>query len=114
VAYRREALDRVEIVTGSIHQSLEAYRGPYSAYSLSDVGSYLSDDEYGRLWHAIIETAQPGARVCERQFLVKRPVPTEVVHRIRLDLEMERALEESDDSLFYTFVVAHVARGGCD
>jgi S-adenosylmethionine-diacylglycerol 3-amino-3-carboxypropyl transferase len=97
----RERAGAVRWETASLLEHLRA-AGPrnYSAYSLSDFGSYADPEEYRATWDAVRASARPGARVCERQFLVKRtPPPVGLVR----DPELEAALDRSDNSFIYTF-----------
>jgi S-adenosylmethionine-diacylglycerol 3-amino-3-carboxypropyl transferase len=102
----QERLDTVTVVTARIDEFLRSQgMGGVNAFSLSDVGSYISPEQYRDLWIRIADSGMPGARFCERQFLVKRPLPDIVAVRVQRDRSLECALEASDDSAFYTFVV---------
>jgi len=111
----RENLHRIRIVTGALGDFLEA-GGPQSLdkYSLSDFSSYTNEREYARIWRGILKTAAPQARVCERQFLVKRALPSGVQPLVRRDNDLERELEDTDSSLFFSFLVAQVRSAGHD
>jgi len=105
----RENLHRVRIVTGSLGDFLEN-GGPNSLdkYSLSDFSSYTDEKEYARIWRGILKTAAPQARVCERQFLVKRALPSGVQPHVLRENDLEGELEYMDSSLFFSFLVAQV------
>lgn len=105
----RNSLERVRIVTQSLLDYLErCKKNSFDKYSLSDFASYTSVEEYKRIWEGIIKTAPSEARVCERQFLVKREIPSEVRSYVRLDKTLEFELTRTDNSIFYTFVIATV------
>jgi len=104
----RAGLDSLRIVDGSLTDALADAETPYSAFSLSDVGSYCDDAQYRQLWAGILRSAAPGARVCERQFLVKRAPVLDPPDVLRRDPEIEATLTHEDQSIFYTFVVGHL------
>ena len=101
----RLCVDRVDVKTSSAGSLLATTNERFSAFSLSDLASYTSPREYEALWTGIRRTALPGARFCERQFLVKRKRPAWISRR---DTSMETELRASDRSIFYTFGVGIV------
>lgn len=108
-------LHKVRWVTSSLGEFLDrSEEHSFDKYSLSDFSSYTDEKEYDRIWRGILRTAAPGARVCERQFLVKRPLPRSVEPNARRDRALERELEESDNSMFYSFITAEVRSAGCE
>ncbi len=105
----RNTLERVRIVTESLLEYLRCCKkNSFDKYSLSDFASYTNPEEYKRIWTGIIKTASREARVCERQFLVKRDLPVEVRSFVTLDEALESELTRIDDSIFYTFVIATI------
>jgi S-adenosylmethionine-diacylglycerol 3-amino-3-carboxypropyl transferase len=105
----RNNLERIRIVTQSLLRYLDSCkRNSFDKYSLSDFASYTNTEEYERIWKGIIKTATSGARVCERQFLVKREIPLEVRSCVTLDDALGFELTRTDNSIFYTFVIATV------
>jgi S-adenosylmethionine-diacylglycerol 3-amino-3-carboxypropyl transferase len=104
----RSGLASLRIVDGSLAGVLADAEEPYSAFSLSDVGSYCDDEQYRQLWAAMLQSATPGARVCERQFLVKRSLVLDAPDVLRREPEAEAALAREDRSIFYTFVVGNL------
>jgi len=102
----RDALPSVEIVTDSLLGYVGAGGARFDAFSLSDFASYTSSGEYATTWACLARRASPGARICERQFLVKRD-PPQLPNVVRRG-ELERELVATDRSIFYTFVAASV------
>jgi S-adenosylmethionine-diacylglycerol 3-amino-3-carboxypropyl transferase len=105
----RNNLEHVKIVTQSLLEYLSCCKkSSFDKYSLSDFASYTDTEEYKRIWKGIIKTASSGARICERQFLVKREIPSEVRPCVRLDEALGVELTRMDNSIFYTFVIATI------
>lgn len=105
----QNSLCRVQIVTCSLAQYLEECgKKRFDKYSISDIASYTDAEEYESIWKRIIATASPGARICERQFLVKREIPAQFESRIRRNRALEMELSRTDTSIFYTFVVSEI------
>lgn len=105
----RTHLDRISIVTESLIDYLwQQPEGSFDKYSLSDFSSYTNPIEYERIWKGILKTSKTGALVCERQFLVKRQLPAELMAFLKRKEKLEKELESSDNSIFYTFVIAEI------
>lgn len=104
----RDGLARLGLVDGTLLDVLRDAEAPFTAFSLSDFGSYCDQTTYRRTWRHIIEAAEPGARVCERQFLVKRSPPHEVAGALQRNTALEAALAREDRSLVYTFIVGRI------
>jgi S-adenosylmethionine-diacylglycerol 3-amino-3-carboxypropyl transferase len=107
--FLREDVQRIYVADGRIQDILAIARDRFTAYSLSDIASYTSESEYARLWRGILATAPRGARVCERQFLVKRAPPHVAANRLERDCELEAALAREDGSIFYTFITGSLS-----
>ncbi len=109
----KRALPRVKLVTRSLLDFLEhCDKNSFDKFSLSDFSSYTSAPEYERIWNGIIKAASRGAILCERQFLVKREPPNDIRLHIKRNSEMELNLSKTDNSIFYTFVIASFYRHG--
>jgi len=107
-------LSHIGIITQSLLKYLEHCKeNRFNKYSLSDFSSYTNGEEYVKIWKEIVRTASRGAVVCERQFLVKRELPSEVRPFIIRDTRLEMVLSRMDNSCFYTFVIGRI-NGGDD
>jgi S-adenosylmethionine:diacylglycerol 3-amino-3-carboxypropyl transferase len=107
----KERLSCVQVVTKSLVDYLiGCEENRFNAYSLSDFTSYTNFKEYEIVWQRIVRTALDGARACERQFLVKREIPLAVKSNVTRIESLENELTRTDDSLFYTFIVAHIKK----
>ena len=103
----RNNLKRVQIVTESLNTyTRELRKQQFSKFSLSDFGSYLTEEEYADCWQHILRCAFKGAIVCERQWLVKREVPRDVEKKTIRNSDLEDTLALFDNSMFYTFTIA--------
>jgi S-adenosylmethionine-diacylglycerol 3-amino-3-carboxypropyl transferase len=105
----RNNLERVRIVTQSLLEYHDCCKkNSFDKYSLSDFASYTSMEEYKTIWKGIIKTASREARICERQFLVKRDLPVEVRSSVTIDDALGSELTRTDNSIFYTFIIATI------
>jgi S-adenosylmethionine-diacylglycerol 3-amino-3-carboxypropyl transferase len=102
-------IDRIKVKNVSL-SSIDTSRdvGTFDAFSLSDFSSYTDIKEYEKCWEAIGKRSSAGARICERQFLVKRDIPDQVKNIFIRDPELEDTLSGNDNSIFYTFICASV------
>lgn len=106
----KSGLDIIEIHTCSIVDILQNPRmmSQVTRLSLSDVGSYMSDEDYQQLWDNIAMHCSPGTRFVERQYLIKRPkVPSPHIH---YDDEWAYILNQEDTSFIYSFRVGLIKK----
>jgi S-adenosylmethionine-diacylglycerol 3-amino-3-carboxypropyl transferase len=107
----RSQLGSIRIVTQSLLDYLiQCKKNSFNKYSLSDFSSYTNVDEYKRIWEEVIRKSSNGAYICERQFLVKRQLPSDVIPLVIRNTTIEEDLARTDNSIFYTFIVARVNR----
>lgn len=101
----RRGAGRITAVTGSLLSYLRAGEaGRFSAFSLSDFGSYADDHAYEATWKAIAAAAESQARFCERQFLVPRdPAALQGISLWR-DAGLEAELARLDNSVVYALI----------
>lgn len=99
-------VERVEVVTGSLVDFLhdEGNRSRFNGFSLSDFSSYAPDAAYQAIWEGVVKSGAEGAKVCERQFLVKRRPEDALGSVINRDLAMQDHLAKIDHSFIYTFI----------
>ena len=101
----------IRLVTRSLGDYLENKGARFDKYSLSDFSSYTGWEEYKRIWKGLVRTAKNEAVVCERQYLVKRHIPKELSGSWKRKRDLEQTLQRTDDSIFFSFVVADLKRG---
>lgn len=107
----RPRLDRITVKAANIVDFLENEpEQSYNVFSISDVASYINDDEYLRLLEAIYKTAKPGARFCLRQFLSARTLPKWCQDKLVRNTELEKKLEKEDRTFLYKFLVGEVKK----
>jgi S-adenosylmethionine-diacylglycerol 3-amino-3-carboxypropyl transferase len=101
---------QVDFHTGSLLSFLSTSSCPeFDAFSLSNFSSYTIEDDYRRTWEKILIKAKEGARFCERQFLVYRPLEQYVSGQSLVrDRELERMIELTDTTLFYKFLIGTI------
>lgn len=104
VAEIRNRIGGLKIISGDV---MEAVGGTdrYCAYSLSDVPSFLSADDFQRLLDRLARTALPGARFCIRQFLSRHTTGDWSQPRLRRNAALEQRLTEEDHAFAYDFIV---------
>ena len=103
-------LATLRIVTQSLGDFLEEGEDRFDKYSLSDFSSYTGLEEYRRIWKGVVRTAKNKAVVCERQYLVKRNIPKGISGLVTRNSELELKLQKTDNSIFFSFVVADLNR----
>jgi S-adenosylmethionine-diacylglycerol 3-amino-3-carboxypropyl transferase len=104
-------IDGLKVVTNSLADYLHDSPHLFDAFSLSDFSSYCDQATYDRIWTDLITRAAPGARFCERRFLVNYALPTNVRDSVELNHELETVLNSEDRSVVYTFLIARLVLG---
>ena len=101
----RAQLEKIELVTTSLAEHLHVTADRYDAFSVSDFGSYAPPDVYRTIWTGMQRSAAPGARACERLFLVPRDPQSIVGDRFTREPDLEQAAARLDRSFIYRFVI---------
>ncbi len=100
----KKRLDKLTIKTGNVIDYLEAKKNPsIDCFSMSDIASYMSKEDFRRLLKGIIKKAKPGARFCLRQFLSYLEIPKDLERYFKRDYELEQRLEKEDRCFVYRF-----------
>ncbi|MBI2812265.1 MAG: DUF3419 family protein [Candidatus Melainabacteria bacterium] len=107
----RENLSRLKIQTQNVLSYLEeAPDASFDVFSLSDVASYLSQEDFIRLSKAILRTARPGARFCLRQFMSDYQIPKELSSHFVRETQLEKKLDMEDNCFVYRFTVGKIVK----
>lgn len=98
-----------------IHSDIKSYLkgqpdNSFDCYSLSDIPSYMSQQDFTELLQEIYRTAKPGARFCFRQFLSSHHLPENASHFFKRDTALELKLEKEDRCFLYRFLVGTVTK----
>lgn len=105
----RKRVDRISTKTTDLISYLEsAADNSFDVFSISDVASYIGQDDFNRLMYAIYRTAKPGARFSIREFLSRHKIPTELLPFFVRDSSLEKELEKEDRCFVYRFMVGHI------
>ncbi len=100
----REASQRISLV----HASLDDYAarpdiGTFSAYNLSDVFEYMSEQQTEALYTALLGVARPGARFAYWNLFVDRERPQSLADRVHPDYAKAEALFALDRFIYGAF-----------
>jgi S-adenosylmethionine-diacylglycerol 3-amino-3-carboxypropyl transferase len=105
----RERLDRIRIVTADAKTWLASQpEGLVDAFSLSNICELMGLDETALTFEQLARTARAGARICFRNLMIPRDVPSALSSRIQLQQDCSRLLLEQDRSFVYSRVQAYV------
>lgn len=105
----KNRLHVMDVHTTNVINYLESLPEPtFNAFSLSDVSSYLSYDDFVRLLRAILKTSKPGAKFCLRQFMTSHEMPKDLKPHFVRDSALEKRLEETDSCFVYRFMVGKI------
>lgn len=97
--------------TANIIDYLEkAPAASFDRFSLSDIASYMREEDFNRLIHAIHRTARPGARFCIREFISAHAIPCSMKSSFIREPELERQLESKDRCFVYRFMAGSIKK----
>jgi S-adenosylmethionine-diacylglycerol 3-amino-3-carboxypropyl transferase len=100
---------RMRLVTGTVCDALhQAPAGTFDGFALSDIGSYLDDVSFCRLFDQVVRTGRKGARLCSRGILYHRELPGECAHRLRREPDLEREFARADVAMVHEFLVGEL------
>lgn len=77
-------------------------------FSLSDVTSCITKDEFDDLLKEVFRTGRAGGRLCYRNFLAKCSVPQDGRTGMHRENEVSSALDRDDQAFAYSFEVATI------
>lgn len=105
----KKNISRIEIITDSLQNTLKKLpEKSINKFSLSDISSYTSEEEYRSILESCIRVSAPGAIFCIRHFLVKRGIPEDLGKHIHTLPSLQEELARSDLSFAYTFSVGKI------
>lgn len=97
----RKRLDRLRWVEGSVDQMA---RGRFDGFNLSNIFEYVGPEEHERLYTAMVERANPGARLVYWNLLVPRSCPPALADRVDRLETLAGELHDRDLAWFYEAV----------
>jgi S-adenosylmethionine-diacylglycerol 3-amino-3-carboxypropyl transferase len=104
----RDRLDRLRLVQGSLPGAGE---GRFDGFNLSDIFEYMSPAEHERCYAALIDRANPGARLAYWNMLAPRGCPAGETGRVSPLTGLAASLHARDRAWFYqAFHVDEVKR----
>ena len=107
----QKRLGRLSYATKDIVSYLAAAPdNSFDRFSLSDVASYISPQDFESLCKSVLRTAKPGARFSMRQFLSEHAIAPSLVPYFKRDRELEAELEESDRCFVYRYMVGSIVK----
>lgn len=100
----QQRLGRVDVQTSDLVSYLKTCpANSFDVFSLSDVASYISEQDFERLLREVRRVARPGARFCIREFLSRRKIPSDMQPFFNRNHTLEKQLEDDDRCFVYRF-----------
>jgi S-adenosylmethionine-diacylglycerol 3-amino-3-carboxypropyl transferase len=94
----RQRLERICIIDGGLTDMSRLNIKDVDSFSLSDFGSYCTQENYDACWSSILAVARPNARFCEREFM--NPVRT-LLPDIHINEALSKQLTSWDKAFIY-------------
>ena len=107
----RQRLGRLSFQYCNIIKYLENHSpNLFDAFSLSDVGSYLDDEQMALLLSRVEGASTHGALICLREYVAPLDISTAWCLSFRRNRELEEELAKDDKCFGYTFICAEVEK----
>lgn len=107
----KERLRHIIPVHSDIVSYLESVpENSFDRFSLSDVASYLNQEQFLRLLKAMYRSAKPGARFCMRQFMTRYKIPEGLKPYFAREPQLEKQLEKEDRAFVYDFTIGKILK----
>jgi S-adenosylmethionine-diacylglycerol 3-amino-3-carboxypropyl transferase len=88
----------------------KAQKNSFDCFSISDVASYMSKEQFDILAEGIFRCAKPGARFCIRQFLSNHQIPAYLTAHFQRNPSLENELQEEDRCFVYNFMTGVISK----
>jgi len=110
--FLKDNIVKIKLVRGSLTQLLKNKPpSSYSAFNLSNVFEYMSDNEYAETVKEIIRVSKDGARVAFWTLFIPRDVPSQLAGSIKVCPVTSARLTAADRTFFYGgFHLANIRR----
>jgi S-adenosylmethionine-diacylglycerol 3-amino-3-carboxypropyl transferase len=107
----RTRLNRLTVKTMELNSYLETVPPEsYDCFSLSDVASYVGQEDFNRMIRSVYRAAKPSARFCIREFSSSHKIPAELQSHFQRDQILEKRLESEDRWFVYRFMVGKIVK----
>jgi S-adenosylmethionine-diacylglycerol 3-amino-3-carboxypropyl transferase len=106
----RLRLDRIRIRVADLAGLDPSEHGMFTAFSLSDFGSYCDQEGYDACWRSVVRVAAPNARFCERIFMNPLTPGSDISPRLALDAALADAIGRADSAFIYDFRCGEIGR----
>jgi S-adenosylmethionine-diacylglycerol 3-amino-3-carboxypropyl transferase len=106
----KKNLSKLEIIHGNMIQFLESFpEKSVDCFSLSDIASYMNENDFNRLLFAMLKAAKPNARFCVRELMSNHQIHPTIKERLQLDSSLAEELKVLDRCFVYRFLVGQIA-----
>ena len=104
----RDRLDRIDMRCGAL-ETFIATGEKADGFNLSDIFEYMNEPTFAAVYAAIIDAANPAARLVYWNMMVPRRVPDALCNRVNTLVDIEAVGKAIDKAFFYAdFVVEEV------
>ncbi len=104
-------LHKIKIVTCDIVTYLKNSEvNTIDKFSISDVGGYLSDKQYDKLYEYMINSSKINSIFCARNIVAKRSIPSKYSKFIKRETALEKKLNKEDLALEYEIIIGKISK----
>lgn len=104
----RKNAHKLKFDTVNIIEYLNHTPNRFDCFSLSDITSYMSQENFTRLLTGIHYAAKPNARFCLRKLMCGNIIPSHLSSHFIRDLPLETKLEKEESNFVYRFLTGTI------
>lgn len=107
----RSNVHKLNFHTGNIIDYIhQAEPHQFDRFSMSDIASYMSQENFEKLLKGIIHCSSASARFCIRKFMSNHAVPESLSPFFNRDTALEQNLENEESNFVYRFMVGEIQK----
>lgn len=101
-------IDRIQLITADTKYWLESMPSSIiDGFCLSNICELMSEEDTQKLFTEVIRTARPSAKICFRNLMIPRDIPTELQIAIVKNESLSERLLATDRAFVYSRVAAY-------
>jgi S-adenosylmethionine-diacylglycerol 3-amino-3-carboxypropyl transferase len=106
----RNNIHKLSIHTSNVIEYVTAKPNYFDCFSMSDIASYMSQENFEKLLKGILNAATPDARFCIRRFMSNHTVPQTLEEYFKRDTQLEENLAIKESNFVYRFMVGNIQK----
>ena len=104
----RKNAHKLKFYTDNVIEYLNVSPNQFDCFSMSDIASYMPQENFTQLLTGIHYAAKPNARFCLRKLMCNNSIPTHLTKHFERDFLLEKKLEKEESNFVYRFLTGTI------